>query len=354
MNNIIFKILRVTVLILTAILLPLNVVHARDLDDGNLQHEDYPSWFKKDPFLELDVELYKARQAGKKGLMVLYTTKGCSYCDVFIQKSLGDPLIAAMVQAQFDAVGLEIFDDKGMVDPSGTNMSVKKFASFEGVEFSPTLLFYGEGGERLLKVTGYQSPTRFKQILGYLAGEYYKTVSLASYFRKYAENNAATTLSTSSREDSLFGKPPHILQRNYFTASQPMMVLFEATACEECNNFHDKVLAEKEVRDALAKFKVIRLDANDDKTIVLAPDGSRITPVQWYKKIGFSRLPALVFIDEKGNEVLKTDALILKQRMMNCVNYVLEKAYEKNWTYQRFARSKAIERSLNKKMHKSN
>lgn len=341
-------ILRLTMLVLTATLLPLNVVQAGDLVKGKSVHADYPSWFKKDPFLELDSELYKARQAGKKGLMVLYTTKGCSYCDVFIKKSLGDPVIAAMVQAQFDAVGLEIFDDTDMVDPSGTNTSVKKFASIEDVEFSPTLLFYGEGGERLLKVTGYQTPTRFKQILGYLAGEYYQTESLASYFTKYAEKIAPTNISTTLQDDPFFGKAPHILQRNRIHASQPLMLLFEKAGCEECQGFHRDVLANNEVRDALEKFEVVRLDATDDRTIVLAPDGSRTTPAAWYRKTQFSRLPAMLFFDEKGNEVLKTDALVLKQRMMNCVNFVLEKAYRKNWTYQRFARSKAIERGLKK------
>jgi hypothetical protein len=29
---------------------------------------------------------------------------------------------------------------------------------------------------------------------------------------------------------------------------------------------------------------------------------------------------------------------------MNSLNYVLEGAYEKGWTYQRFARSKAMEK----------
>ena len=34
--------------------------------------------------------------------------------------------------------------------------------------------------------------------------------------------------------------------------------------------------------------------------------------------------------------------------MMNSLNYMLEATYEKGWTYQRFARTKAIARSLAK------
>jgi hypothetical protein len=40
------------------------------------------------------------------------------------------------------------------------------------------------------------------------------------------------------------------------------------------------------------------------------------------------------FFNQKGRQVLKTDALILQQRMTKSLNFVLEHAYEKNWTYQ--------------------
>ena len=58
----------------------------------------------------------------------------------------------------------------------------------------------------------------------------------------------------------------------------------------------------------------------------------------------FSRLPALLFFDEKGNQVLETEALVGRMRMLNSVHFVLQRAYEKGWTYQRFARTSAIER----------
>jgi len=103
----------------------------------------------------------------------------------------------------------------------------------------------------------------------------------------------------------------------------------------------------EEVRGVLKKFEIVRLDTTDDKTIILAPDGSRFTPKSWFNQVAFTRVPALLFFDEKGNEVLKTDALVLRQRMMNSLYYVLERAYEKDWTYQQFARSKAIERYQN-------
>jgi thioredoxin-related protein len=122
-------------------------------------------------------------------------------------------------------------------------------------------------------------------------------------------------------------------------------VIFEADGCEECPALHEKVLALAEVRELLERYEVVRLDARDEKTPVLTPDGRKTTSAEWYTDTGFTRLPAMLFFEEDGKEVLRTDALMLRQRMMNSLMYTLERAYEKDWTYQRFARSKAIERS---------
>jgi hypothetical protein len=51
-----------------------------------------------------------------------------------------------------------------------------------------------------------------------------------------------------------------------------------------------------------------------------------------------------MFFSEQGQDVLSTDALVGRQRMLNSLMFVLERAYEKDWTYQRFARARALER----------
>ena len=73
-----------------------------------------------------------------------------------------------------------------------------------------------------------------------------------------------------------------------------------------------------------------------------------LTPAKWYQTSSISRLPALLFFNETGKLSLQTDAFVRRSRMLNSINYMLEKAYLKDWTYQQFARSKAIERSLQK------
>jgi hypothetical protein len=61
--------------------------------------------------------------------------------------------------------------------------------------------------------------------------------------------------------------------------------------------------------------------------------------------LGFNEYPALVFVDERGGQILATDALVLKGRMLNLLGWVADKAYAKGWSYQRYARTKGLERA---------
>lgn len=331
------------VLIIPVCLLCLHPVSATGFDDGRSQHIEHPDWFEHTPFNDLEGVLGEAVSDGKKGLMVLFTTEGCSYCELFIRKSLGDRRLASRVRAHFAAVGLEIFDDRELTDPGGVSMPVKSFAKREGAGFSPTLLFYGEGGKRLVRQVGYQSPERFGWILDYLIGDHGDRESLRDYLRRIQRDDVSSLAGAGLNSDPLFIEPPYALDRSRFAAEQPLLVIFEKADCPACSDFHAEVLAQAEVRGLLKQFDVVRLDAEANEPVVM-PDGRASSAADWYDQAAFSRLPALVFFDEKGNRVLETDALVGTQRMLNSLHYVLQRAYEKDWTYQRFARSRAIER----------
>ena len=314
-----------------------------EFNDGEYTRIVYPDWFN-DSFLELREDLAEAVAADKQGLMVFFSTEGCSYCGLFVRESLSNPAIAAVTQERFAAVGLEIFSDAEMTDPRGTPMRVKEFAAAEGVEYAPTLLFYDGDGQRILRAVGYQSPARFRAILDYLGDGHYRTTDFRGFLQ---QRQSASGASDTGRlqNDPLFSSPPYALDRSRFDAERPLLVIFEQRGCEECDDFHRDVLALAEVRDLLERFEVVRLDAQDDQTPILAPDGSRLTPAAWFQQTDFSRVPALLFFNEQGEQVLQTDALVKRQRMMNSCFFVVEKAYDKGWTYQRLARSKAIERA---------
>jgi len=311
-----------------------------EFDDGAIFQIHYPEWFKQS-FLDLSDDLSDAADAGKKGLFLFFTTQGCSYCHLFLEKSLGDPAIAERVQAHFDTIGLEIFSDAELTDFAGQGTRVKQFALDEGVEFAPTLLFYDASGERLLRLTGYYDPERFNQVLDYLIGDHHQTMSLRDYL---ASGPTETDGAAELIADPLFAAPPYALDRSRMPGERPLLVLFEGTDCPRCEAFHHKVLADPSIRERLQGFDVVRLDAADAETPVLMPGGGRTTPRAWYDDLGFTQLPALVFFNEEGRRVLSTDALVRSSRMHNSIGFVMDRAYEQGWNYQRYARSQALKR----------
>ncbi len=329
--------------VLALLLIAADPARTGDFDDSAVSKLDYPDWFE-DSFLDLQSDLEEALDADKLGLMVLLGTEGCSYCAEFIRASLEDPRLGERVRSHFDAVSLEIFSDAEMVGPGGDSLPVKAFAQREGAGMAPSLLFYGEGSRPLYRGIGYHSPERFAMVLDYLIGGHFEHASFRDFAQARQDGAEPSSQPYHLLPDPLFGAPPYALDRSRVPAQRPLLVIFEGKDCADCPRLHQEVLALPEVRELLARFELVRLDAGDDETPVLAPDGHRTTPARWYAQAGFSALPALLLFEEGGREVLGTDTLVLRQRMMNALLYTLERAYEKDWTYQRFARSKALER----------
>jgi thioredoxin-related protein len=313
---------------------------ADDFDDGAIYQVHYPDWFKES-FLHLRDDAEEAREAGKQGLFVFFTTQGCSYCHLFIKTSLGDPAISDRLRAHFDSIGLEIFSDAELTDFAGEQSRVKRFALDQGVQFAPTILFFDTEGTRLLRLTGYYEPERFSAVLDYLIGGHHREQGL----REFLAARAAPTQAEVLPADALFADPPYALDRSRVPAQRPLLVLFEGAPCVRCARFHDEVLGDAPTRERLAGFDVVRLDAGDASTPVLTPAGQRTDPRSWYAELGFTELPALVFFNESGQQVLATDALVLTSRMNNLIGFVTERAYEQGWNYQRYARTQALKKA---------
>jgi thioredoxin-related protein len=325
---------------------------AADFDDGAIAQVTYPAWFRES-FLDLPQDLADAAAAGKLGLFLFVSTQGCSYCHLFLQESLGDPAIAKRIQAHFDTIGLEIFDDAELTDFTGAAEPIKDFVLNQGVQFAPTLLFYapdGAGGAQLLaRLPGYYEPERFGRALDYLIDGHWQHQSLKDYLAATATAPSPTTAEPAGglMPDPLFTPPPFALERTRMSAIRPLVVIFESAACPRCARFHREVIQDPAIRAQLEELEVVRLDAADDRTPVLTPTGERTTPAAWYRELGFTDLPALVFVSEQGEAVLQSDALVLNSRMNNALGFVRDRAYEKGWTYQRYARTSAMERAGN-------
>ncbi|MFB1490404.1 MULTISPECIES: thioredoxin fold domain-containing protein [unclassified Thiocapsa] len=300
----------------------------------------HPDWFILS-YLDLDEDLNDALQKGKQGLMVYVGLKRCSYCQAFMENTLAKPDIANRVQRLFDSVGLDIFSNDEMLDPTGKSYTVASFVTAKKANYSPTMIFYGKEGRQLLKIVGYYPPEKFRLVLDYLEGEHYERERLYTYITRHTSDTGQARAEL--QKDELFPNTTFTLDRKSEPANRPLVVLFEQPDCVACDRFHQRVLTDKAIRRLLKRFDAVQLDATDATTAVVTPGGSRTAPRDWYTRLGLSYSPAMVFYDEAGNEITRLDSETKRWRVEGTLQLILEKGYTKDTQVQRWRRDKAVE-----------
>jgi thioredoxin-related protein len=148
---------------------PLRLAGAENLDSQRAPVDYFPAWFKQS-FLDLRQDLAEARGAGKRGVMLLFSIRGCPYCKMLVERSLKDPEIGATLRRHFDVIHLDIHSEFDLKDYQGRAMTVRAFSAREGMSFSPAVAFYGLDGQPLLRMVGYQTPERFQATLSQVIG----------------------------------------------------------------------------------------------------------------------------------------------------------------------------------------
>ena len=314
---------------------------AAGFDDTAVARFSYPDWFRTS-FYDLGDDLADAREHGKSGILLFFSTSGCSYCKKMLDGSFAAPAFAARLRERYDVIGLEIFSDSEITDWAGRTRSLSDFARAQGVQFSPTLMFLDLDGRRQLRLVGYYDTAFLFDVLEYLDSGAAARLSLRDWRAAAARLAAPEEQTEPLITDPLFAKPPYQLDRRHIPAGHPLMVLFAGNGCVPCADFHREVLSEPAIRDALDEFEVVRLDTDDDTGRLVAPDGRIWTAAAWHRELGFSRLPAFAVFDEQGKLLLQTDALVLRGRFDRMLSYVLQRVYEEGWSFQRYARSESI------------
>lgn len=310
-------------------------------DDGKLLTAQYPDWFLE-TFLDLNDDLKNARESGKKGLIVVFSTVGCSYCYKFANETLRDAEVVANLRRHFDAVALEIFSDDPAVTPWGEELPVKEFAKKIKADYTPAVYFFDLSGKPQLRIIGFSPPDRFLSAIRYVAGEHYYDGSFREFLA--AERQASGDIAQVERiDDPIFSDPPFMLARNQVGGNRPLMVVFDGPDCQECPYLFGILFKDPKLREQLLQMEVVRLRI-DEKAPVVTPAGNRTTTSDWHGELGFHRTPAFAFFDPSGNLVMQSDALMLRQRLDNTLGYVLEEAYLEGISYQRFARRRALAR----------
>jgi thioredoxin-related protein len=302
-------------------------------DDQPLEEPlGYPDWFKLS-FLDIGDDLREAVAAGKQGLMVYFGQKYCAYCKQLLEGNFGKLDIRAYTQRHFDAVGIDIHGQREVTDLHGREWSEHSYSVDQGVNFTPTLIFYDREEREALRLSGYYPPYKFRAALEYVADSHYRTEDFRSYLAR-ADVPMIFETGEMSQED-FFLPPPHALDRSHWPGQRPLVVFFEQGDCHACDVLHTGPLRQDDIRARFAQMDAAQLGVWDD-TPVVTPSGQRTTARRWADELGLFYTPTLLFFDEQGEEILRVDSVVQFYRLRSVLDYVLSGAYLEYPTFQQW------------------
>lgn len=321
--------------------------HPTELSAGlvNPGYEEKPKWFKLS-FLDLPEDIKEATAANKR-LMLYFYQDGCPYCAKLIHDNFGQRDIAKKTRATVDALAINLWGSNEVTDMSGKATIEKDFARTLNVNFTPTLLFLNEKGEVIYRVNGYYFPDKFSALLDYIKGKQETKVSFREYYNKIAPQPANAKLNYT---DGII-KPPYDFAKIQKQHKKPLLVMFEQGHCKVCDELHNDILKRQLSKNELGKLNVALLDMWSKEKIV-TPSGESLSVFDWAKKLNVNYTPSLVFFDEAGKEVFRTEAYLKAFHIQGAMAYVNEKAYIKQPNFQRYlsARREEFEKKTGKKV----
>lgn len=291
-----------------------------------------PPWFKLS-FLDLREDLEESVRSGKQGLMVYFGQKYCAYCSKLLDGNFGMLDILAYTQKHFNAIGIDIHGERSVTDLQGKEWTERSFSAAQGINFTPTLVFYDRDGREALRLSGYYPPYKFRAALEYVADDHYRNEDFRTYLAR-ADVPLVFEAGDMSSED-FFSPPPHALDRSRWPAERPLAVFFEQGDCHACDILHTGPLQQADIRARFMRMETTQLNMWDD-TPVITPAGRQTTARQWADRLDLFYTPTLIFFDEHGKEILRVGSVVQFYRLRNVLDYVLSGAYRRYPTFQQW------------------
>ncbi len=293
---------------------------------------EIPPWFAK-TFLDFREDIADAAKQNKR-LMVYFHQDGCPYCTKlvttnFTQKSIVDKMRKGIV-----AVEINMWGDRETTWIDGKPRSEKELAALLKVQFTPSVLFFDEKGNVVVRLNGYYPPHRFEAVLDYVAGRKEGQIPFAEYMKTAVKESARAEL----QDQPFFMKEPLDLRRK--AGGKPLAVIFETPYCASCDEMHREAFKRKEMLDQVAKFDVARVMVGG-RSELTAPDGKKRTADDWARELKVAYTPSVVFFDNRGQEVFRIEAYLRPFHFTGSFEYVASGGYKEEPSFQRFLQAKA-------------
>ena len=116
--------------------------------------------------------------------------------------------------------------------------------------------------------------------------------------------------------------------------------MFEQKQCQPCDELHQDILKRDETKKLLKHFDVSVLDIwSDDK--IVNTNGKAVKVRDFAKQMNIQYAPSLVFMDQKGQEVFRTDGYLKSFHIQSVMEYVATDAYREQPNFQRYIEARA-------------
>ncbi|MBD3670931.1 MAG: thioredoxin fold domain-containing protein [Gammaproteobacteria bacterium] len=300
----------------------------------NPGYHEPPTWFKNS-FMDLQEDLAEARESGKR-LLIYFYQDGCPYCGKLLSVNWTMPDIVKATRDNFDVIAINLWGDREVTDFTGNTMSEKRFAEKNRVMYTPTLLFFDEQGELVLRVNGYYPPKKFAAALDYVAGKNEDRLAFSEFYREESNSKANKSL---HRQSSYLDKP-YKLTPEAREGKRPLLVLFEQRWCDPCDELHEDIFKRDETQKYLQKFDIVLLD-RWSKEPVVTPGGEKTTAMEWAKELKVNYAPSMILFDKEGKEVFRTEAYLKSFHVQSVLDYVSSEAYKEQPNLQRYIQARA-------------
>ena len=305
------------------------------LDAGmvNPGYEEKPDWFKNS-FLDIREDVQEAAAAGKRVMLYFYQD-GCPYCAKLLQDNFSQRTIVEKTRKYLDVIAVNMWGDREVTSLNGQAMTEKEFAAALRVMFTPTILMLNEQGKVILRINGYYQPVKFEAALDYVGQQQETKLSFAEYYHQLEPVEPSGKL----HEETFFIQPPYDLPQ-LVSSGKPLMLLFEQKQCKPCDEYHGDIYQRPETRQQLERIDIVRLDMWAE-TPVQALDGSKTTARNLAKQLDVKYAPSMVFFDNTGKEVFRTEAYLKAFHVQSVLDYVASGAYRTQPNFQRFIAARA-------------
>lgn len=134
-------------------------------EKGDMVEEDF---FSPPPYL-----LDRSRFPAERPLVVFFEQGDCHACDILHTQPLRQPALRSLF-GQLESVQLNMHSDTPVIRPDGTVSTARDWAADLGLFYAPSILFFDERGNEIIRVDSVAHFFRLRNVLNYVLTRAYE------------------------------------------------------------------------------------------------------------------------------------------------------------------------------------